>query len=202
MPTPAPGRQIYMLAFSVVILYKRIIRDLIALRLKRADQAALRKLSKRSALWLVRSSVMAFRMFLVFLAFTMVVHFSGNCSAQNFICTLVPCPPGKVRKHVCLSWSRTSGEAECREAYCISFMIMSLPLSTLHIKPAKKNSDSPVICARIRVVSNIQLTTALQSEISALNGTFLFVSGDRQMIRLLLVTETSTWRISDEVETG
>ena len=81
-------------------------------------------------------------------------------------------------------------------------MIMSLPLSTLHIKPAKKNSDSPVICARIRVVSNIQLTTALQSEISALNGTFLFVSGDRQMIRLLLVTETSTWRISDEVETG
>ena len=202
MPTQAPGRQIYMSAFSVVILYKRIIRDSIALRLKRADQAALRKLSKRSALWLVRSSVMAFRMFLVFLAFTMVVHFSGNCSAQNFICTLVPCPPGKVRKHVCLSWSRTSGEAECREAYCISFMIMSLPLSTLHIKPAKKNSDSPVICARIRVVSNIQLTTALQSEISALNGTFLFVSGDRQMIRLLLVTETSTWRISDEVETG
>ena len=155
MPTPAPGRQIYMLAFSVVILYKRIIRDSIALRLKRADQAALRKLSKRSALWLVRSSVMAFRMFLVFLAFTMVVHFSGNCSAQNFICTLVPCPPGKVRKHVCLSWSRTSGEAECREAYCISFMIMSLPLSTLHIKPAKKNSDCPVICARIRVVSNM-----------------------------------------------
>lgn len=39
---------------------------------------------------------MAFRMFLVFLAFTMVIHFSGNCSAQNFICTLVPCPPGKA----------------------------------------------------------------------------------------------------------
>ena len=155
MSTLVPGRQIYMSFFYVVILYKRIIRDLIALRLKRADQAALRKLSKRSALWLVRSSVMAFRMFLVFLAFTMVVHFSGNCSAQNFICTLVPCPPGKVRKHVCLSWSRTSGEAECREAYCISFMIMSLPLSTLHIKPAKKNSDCPVICARIRVVSNM-----------------------------------------------
>ena len=47
-----------------------------------------------------QSSVMAFKMFLVLLALTMVINFSGNCNAQNFICALVPCTPGKVRKHV------------------------------------------------------------------------------------------------------
>ena len=64
-------------------------------------------------------SVMASKMFLVFLALTMVIDFSGNCNAQNFKCVLVPCGPGKVRKHVCLSWSQTSGGAEYRETVIV-----------------------------------------------------------------------------------
>ena len=47
-------------------------------------------------------SVMAFKIFLVFLTMTMVVNFSGNCNAQDFKCVLTPCIPGKVRKQVCL----------------------------------------------------------------------------------------------------
>ena len=67
--------------------------------------------------------------------------------------------------------------------YFVRFL-MTLPLSTLNIKFAKKNRT--VLPSVREFGRNIQFITALQSEISDLNEKI--VTCDRQMTRLLSLT--------------
>lgn len=157
---------------------------------------------------------MGFKMFLVLLTLTMVVNYSGNCNAQEFICVLVPCSPsGKVSKQVCIRCiDREQGVALSitKHCYCI-FCIWSFWSFNLYIIHCGVWFDNVVafchlskvkFCARIQFQTSTSYLLYSQKYQLQMRTSLFFVPRDRQMIRLPLLTVTWSWRISNEEETG